>query len=58
MLDEEAQEDLRANKNLNVYRGALYENIVGEAKREAERDINWKMRLFFESRKAGNKNGG
>ena len=31
MLDEEAQEDLRANKNLAVYKGALYENIVGEA---------------------------
>ena len=31
MLDEEAQEDLRANKNLSVYKGALYENIVGEA---------------------------
>ena len=31
MLDDEAQEDLRANKNLNVYKGALYENIVGEA---------------------------
>lgn len=31
MLDEEAQEDLRANKNLGVYKGALYENAVGEA---------------------------
>ena len=31
MLDEEAQEDLRANRNLNVYKGALYENIVAEA---------------------------
>ena len=31
MLDDEAQEDLRANKNMNVYKGALYENIVGEA---------------------------
>lgn len=31
MLDEEAQEDLRANRNLGVYKGALYENIVGEA---------------------------
>ena len=31
MLDEEAQEDLRANKNMNVYKGALYENIVREA---------------------------
>ncbi len=31
MLDEEAQEDLRANKNLGVYKGALYENIAAEA---------------------------
>ncbi len=31
MLDDEAQDDLRANRNLNVYKGALYENIVGEA---------------------------
>lgn len=30
-LDDEAQEDLRANRNMNVYKGALYENIVGEA---------------------------
>lgn len=30
-LDEESQEDLRANKNMNVYKGALYENIVAEA---------------------------
>lgn len=29
-LDEEAQEDLRANKNLGTYKGAIYENIVGE----------------------------
>ena len=29
-LDEEAQEDLRANKNFGVYKGAVYENIVGE----------------------------
>ena len=31
MLDEEAQEDLRMNRNLGVYKGALYENVVGEA---------------------------
>ena len=31
MLDDEAQDDLRANKNYDVYKGALYENIVGEA---------------------------
>lgn len=30
-LDEEAQDDLRINKNLGTYKGALYENIVGEA---------------------------
>ena len=29
-LDEEAQEDLRANKNFGTYKGAIYENIVGE----------------------------
>lgn len=29
-LDEESQEDLRANKNFNTYKGAIYENIVGE----------------------------
>ena len=29
-LDEEAQEDLRARKNLGVYKGALYENFVSE----------------------------
>lgn len=31
MLDDESQEDLRANKNLGVYKGALYENMIGEA---------------------------
>ena len=29
-LDDEAQEDLRTNKNLGVYKGALYENFVAE----------------------------
>lgn len=31
LLDEEAGDDLRANRNLGVYKGALYENVVGEA---------------------------
>lgn len=31
VLDEEAQEDIRVNKNLGVYKGALYENFVAEA---------------------------
>lgn len=29
-LDEEAQEDLRNNANFNTYKGAIYENIVGD----------------------------
>ncbi len=31
MLDEEAVLDLRTNKNLAIYKGALYENFVAEA---------------------------
>lgn len=31
LLDEEAREDLRKNKNLGIYKGALYENFVAEA---------------------------
>ena len=31
LLDEESQADLRANKNLGVYKGALYENVIAEA---------------------------
>ena len=40
-LDEEAQEDLRVNKNLGVYKGALYENFVAEA------FIKQKLGLFY-----------
>lgn len=29
-LDDEAQKDLRDNKNFNTYRGAIYENIVAD----------------------------
>ena len=29
-LDEEAQEDLRVNKNFTTYKGAIYENIVAD----------------------------
>ncbi|MBR6922321.1 MAG: DUF4143 domain-containing protein, partial [Clostridia bacterium] len=29
-LDDEVQDDLRANRNFNTYKGALYENMVGE----------------------------
>jgi uncharacterized protein len=30
-LDEEAQADLRQNRNFNAYKGAIYENIVADA---------------------------
>lgn len=39
MLDDEAQENLRVNTNLGVYKGALYENIVGEALVKAGYDL-------------------
>ena len=29
-LDDEAQDDLRLNKNFNTYKGAIYENIVSD----------------------------
>ena len=29
-LDDEAQADLRNNKNFNAYKGAIYENMVGD----------------------------
>ncbi len=29
-LDEESSQDLRANKNFNTYKGAIYENIVAD----------------------------
>ena len=29
-LDEEVQDDLRNNENMNIYKGALYENIVAD----------------------------
>ena len=29
-LDDEAQDALRANRNMNIYKGALYENEIGE----------------------------
>ncbi len=46
-LDDEAGEDLRARKNLGVYRGALYENIIGEALTKSGYD------LFYYKRDTG-----
>lgn len=38
-LDDESQEDLRANKNLGVYKGAMYENFIAEALRKQGYDL-------------------
>ena len=43
-LDEEAQEDLRAHGNLGVYKGALYENLVGEALKKSGYDLFYYQR--------------
>ena len=44
MLDEEAQEDLRANKNLGVYKGAIYENFVAESLTKSGYDLYYYKR--------------
>ena len=44
MLDEEAQEDLRTNRNLGVYKGALYENMIGEALKKSGYDLYYYKR--------------
>ena len=44
LLDEEAGEDLRANRNLGVYKGALYENIVAEALTKSGYDLYYYKR--------------
>lgn len=38
-LDDETQTELRANDNLGVYKGALYENLVGEAFKKSGYDL-------------------
>ena len=43
LLDDETQEDIRANRNLGGYKGGLYENIVGEALAKSGFDLfYWK----------------
>ena len=44
MLDDEASDDLRANRNLGVYKGALYESMVAEALRKAGTDLYYYKR--------------
>lgn len=43
-LDDEASDDFRANRNLGVYKGALYESVVGEALRKAGYELYYYKR--------------
>jgi hypothetical protein len=43
-LDDGAQEDLRANRNLHTYKGGLFENIAAEALRKAGADLYYYKR--------------
>lgn len=38
-LDEEASKDLRENKNFNTYKGAIYENVVGDMLKKSGYDL-------------------
>ena len=44
MLDEEARNDLRQNKNLGIYKGALFENFVAEALSKSGYDLYYYRR--------------
>lgn len=44
MLDDETGDDLRMNSNLGVYKGALYENFVGEALSKSGYDLYYYRR--------------
>ena len=39
MLDEEVRQNLRENRNLGIYKGALFENLVGEALSKSGYDL-------------------
>lgn len=39
LLDDEAKIDLKTNKNLGVYKGAIFENIVAEALKKSNADL-------------------
>ena len=47
MLDPESQDDLRANRNMGVYKGALYENVAAEAL------VKQGCRLYYYKKKNG-----
>lgn len=50
MLDDEASDDLRANRNLGVYKGAMYESIVAEALRKSGYDLYYYKKRRFHAR--------
>ena len=43
-LDEEASDDLRTNRNLGVYKGAVYENMIAEAFKKSGYDLYYYKR--------------
>ena len=43
-LDDESQAEFRANRNLNTYKGGLYENIVAEALAKSGADLAYYKR--------------
>lgn len=49
-LDDEAQEDLRKNQNFNTYKGAIYENIIGDMLVKEGYDL-----FFYKSEKVTSK---
>lgn len=46
-LDEEAQEDIRNNKNFNTYKGAIYENIMAETLKKQGQEL-----FFYKNEKS------
>ena len=38
-LDDEVQDDLRNNENMNTYKGALYENVIGDLLAKKEKKL-------------------
>ena len=41
MLDDEAQADVRARRNLGTWKGGFFENVVSEALLKAGADTAW-----------------
>ena len=47
-LDDEAQEDLRYNRNLGIYKGALFENMVADYVQETGNHVLYRVTPDFQ----------